>query len=254
MRQLLREAKTRTLASFSARRVTPVLPAPIFTFTFDDVPRSALDNALPLLERAGVSATFYVASWLGDPARPQPADDPTVFFSPNDTRAVRAAGHHVGCHTYSHYSLEHGTAAGLAADAEKNRRELSALLGGEPINHFAYPYGEVSFAAKRLLQNDYLTMRSTRPGINSGTIDLSLLRAEWIYSHLFSREGIDALVASASRTSGWLIFYTHGVENQPNEWGCTPKHLEYTLEACRRASGRFMNVADAYAEVMRSVG
>jgi peptidoglycan/xylan/chitin deacetylase (PgdA/CDA1 family) len=221
----------------------------MFTFTFDDVPRSAIDNALPVLQRAGASATFYVASYLGDPSRPTPPDDPTVFFSPSDTRAVRAAGHHIGCHTYSHYSLERGNAAGLALDAEKGRRALSALLGGEPISHFAYPYGEVSFAAKRLLQSAYLTMRSTRPGLNAGIVDLNLLRAESIYSHELSLSRVTRLVTEAVRKKGWLIFYSHSVERHPNRWGCTPDDFQRVIDACHSAGGELLNVAEAYGRV-----
>jgi peptidoglycan/xylan/chitin deacetylase (PgdA/CDA1 family) len=249
-RPLLREAKTRLLESYQARKVEVCLSKPIFSFTFDDVPESTRVNALPVLEDAGVAASFYVAAFLGDPSRRCRADDsPASFFTADDVRAVHRAGHQIACHTYSHYSLSQGSARELARDARLNREILGRLLGGVAIEHFAYPYGEVNFGAKKLLQSDYMSMRSTRPGINYGTVDLCLLRAEPIYHSSFSKAEIGELIRRTVSRRGWLIFYTHAVDRVPGDWGCTRDELAWVVEQCRLADGEILTVGEASERV-----
>jgi hypothetical protein len=131
-------------------------------------------------------------------------------------------------------------------DALKNRRVLSEALGGAPIEHFAYPFGMVSFRTKKLLSPDYKTLRSNRPGINHGVVDLSFLRAVGLYSKTLDREHIAQLISKNVRLGGWLIFCTHEVEPEPGVYGITPEDLRWVVEECIKRRGRILNIKEAY--------
>jgi len=251
---MLREARTRYLQLRHARRVTLALDRAIVSFTFDDVPRSALVNGVPLLEQAGINATFYVAMGLGNaPDRSSDGAD-EGYLRPEDVAVLHRQGHHIACHTYSHYRLSTGSVDGLVADAQRNVALLEELLDGHRIRHFSYPFGEVSFPLKRRLSSGYDTLRSSRPGINAGTTDLNLLRAISIYDPLFDRALILDTISHAVRAGGWLIFYTHGVHDRPDSFSCTPSQLAWVIDQCMQQEMLLLPVSSAYEAVTATNG
>lgn len=240
-----RDIKTRFLRSFAARRVDIALDAPVASITFDDVPRSAYDNGLPVLDRFGVRATFYVAMGLTDEA----AAGEGLHLSRDQIVDLHRRGHEIGCHTYSHYRLDAGSARGLVADADRNVAALRGLLGDVPVRNFSYPFGQVNFELKRRLTDRYQTMRSSRPGVNARATDLSLLLATSIYDGRFSTEAMNEVIAQARREGGWLVFYTHGVSAAPGAYDCTPEQLAWVIERCLESGFRLLPIADACGEI-----
>jgi len=247
---VLAEIKGRLYESFYAKPCHVDPERPLFSVSFDDVPISAVTRGVPILEKFGIKATFYAALNIerrGPHEASSAEKSKRNFTSVDELRDLHRAGHHIGCHTYSHYRLASGTAAGLAWDALKNRLELSKALDGVRIDHFAYPFGEVSFRAKHLLEPGYLSMRTVRPGINSGRVDLNYLRAVGILARDFDRDRIQRWIDLNGRRRGWLIFYTHGVDPNPEPWDCLPDQLAWVIDACQRSGGEIRTVAEACA-------
>jgi peptidoglycan/xylan/chitin deacetylase (PgdA/CDA1 family) len=220
------------------------------SFTFDDVPRSAFINGVPLLDKAGIKATFYVSLGLsaGEGCADPEGDD---YLTLDEIRSLHSQGHHIACHTHSHYRLSTGSVNGLVADAKRNVALLEELLDDTPVRHFSYPFGEVNFRLKHLLSADYDSMRSSRPGINLGAADLNLLRATSIYNPGFSRASMLKVIDRAASQGGWLIFYTHGVDSMPDEHSCTPEQLAWIIEQCMSRDMAILPVSRAY-EMVRS--
>ena len=246
----LREARTRYLQTRCARRVALGGNRAIVSFSFDDVPRSAVVNGLPLLDEAGIKATFYVAMGLSagqSGANPDAGDE--VYLGADEIRRLHGQGHHIACHTYSHYRLDSGSVDGLVTDARKNAALLEKLLGGYPVRHFSYPFGQVSFRLKCRLSPAYDTLRSSRPGINLGKADLNLLRATSIYNPTFSRISMLGIIEKAARLGGWLIFYTHGVGEMPDDYSCTPEQLAWVIGECMSRDMSIMPVSSAHAAI-----
>jgi peptidoglycan/xylan/chitin deacetylase (PgdA/CDA1 family) len=181
----------------------------IVTFTFDDVPRSAVVNAAPVLDEHRVRATFYVALGMSRPGR--------EFLGEEDVRKLAKAGHDIGCHTLTHYSLKRGSAQGLYEDARAGKEALESALAGRPVEHFSWPYGAVTAPAKALLRGTFATMRTSTPGVNRGRVDLNYLRALALYSRRPSEtfETAQRAVRTVRQRGGWLILYTHGVCEDP---------------------------------------
>ena len=193
----LQESKTIYLQSLYNKRVPIRMERPIISITFDDVPRTVITNGVPILDSFNVKATFYTAMGLSDQCTNESIESNKsreVYLSYGDILELNRCGHDISCHTYSHYMLDKGTAQGLARDAQRNVRELCELLNCASIDHFSYPFGQVGFNVKRLLANNYKTMRSSRPGINQLTTDLYLLRAISIYNPTFDKKAIKLII------------------------------------------------------------
>ena len=220
----------RRLVGLHARRPAPAAPAGgMVSFTFDDIPASAAADGAAVLDRAGVRGTFFIASGLcgaeGHMGR---------FADEAEVAALAAAGHEIGCHTRSHGDLARISDGGMAAELDANGERLAAAGAPAPAA-FAYPYGEVGFAAKRVVGARFALGRTVTAGLVGRGTDLAQAPAVGI-------EGPDGeavarrWIARAAASGAWLILYTHDVRPQPSPWGCTPEALERTV-ALALASG-----------------
>jgi peptidoglycan/xylan/chitin deacetylase (PgdA/CDA1 family) len=239
---------SRGKAAFLTRVATRPATIPesrrIVSFTFDDVPRSAVANAAPVLDEYGVKGTFYVAPGM-----------PTgEFVSHGDIRTLAAGGHHIGCHTLTHYSLARGTAEGLYRDALAGKDVLDRILGEHPTEHFSNPYGAVSVRAKTLLQSVFATMRTSRPGVNVGGVDLSYLRAEPLYSYGpgVNLDRVRRRLRSLAPRGGWLILYTHGVSDPPGRHDSSRDDFRRVTELVMGADASVLSIPEALAAIRRA--
>jgi peptidoglycan/xylan/chitin deacetylase (PgdA/CDA1 family) len=205
------------------------LTRPMITFSFDDVPATAATAGAEVLEAAGLKGTFYVCAGLEDGNGPM-----GQYGSADDARRLAAAGHEVACHTFSHLDCGQADEATITADVERNRLALLERRAGAPVS-FAYPYGDVSFSAKRALGRRFKTLRTVQAGLVISGADANQLPAVGI-------EGEDGEARAfrwmdeAARRNAWLILYTHDVAEAPSAWGCTPGALE---RLARAASAQF---------------
>ena len=193
----------------------------VVSFTFDDFPKSALTNGGPVLADRGLRGTFYTALNLaggeGNLGR---------MFDPEEVVAAHRAGHEIACHTYRHLDCCHAGRTEILDELFENGAKLSALLGGAPMVNFAYPYGAVSLAAKRVVAHRFASCRGTGQGINRGMVDLADLLGTRIYDCVFDGAVLRALIDRNKEIGGWLIFYTHDVFDMPSEFGCKPAQLD----------------------------
>ena len=119
---------------------------PIVSFTFDDVPDSALRVGAAILETRGVRGTFYIAGGLEGRVEP----DRTLIDAAG-CRELAARGHEIGCHTYGHRDIRHLDRARFAADLADNARYLDAVDPRRNRRNFAYPYNSGSLGKRAML-------------------------------------------------------------------------------------------------------
>jgi peptidoglycan/xylan/chitin deacetylase (PgdA/CDA1 family) len=215
--------------------------APMVSFTFDDIPKSAATIGAGILEHHGVRGTFYVSGGLvGSTSSPHwaAADVPDIV-------GLHRRGHEIGCHTFSHRRTCDLDAASLTAEIEQNRRYLHAVNPFIKIENFAYPFGCGSFGRKRQLKAAFQSSRSIVPGVNSGTVDLQFLRAMPLINKHIDRDAIERALDETQSNNGWLIFYGHDVAEAPSPYGCTPALLSHALEAASRRKIRGLSMAEA---------
>lgn len=214
----------------------------IISFTFDDIPKSAITFGASILDRFKVPGTFYVSAGLLG------RDGPSgKIATKNDIKSLSESGHQIGVHTFSHVSVNTISAKELAYDNELNKSELTALIGDkEDLSHFSYPFGGVSLFSKRSITPHFLTMRGIFPGVNCRKIDLSLLNSVALYSRLYHQVSINRWLSKAVRSKAWLIFYTHDVSEKPSPWGISIDHFESVVQKAISSGSKVLNVNQAY--------
>jgi len=214
------------------------LDRPMITFSFDDVPATAAHAGAQVLEAMNFRGTFYICAGLEDRDGPMGR-----YGSAQDVRRLVAAGHEVGCHTYSHLDCGQADQATIAADVERNGVALAERGAPAPAS-FAYPYGDVSFAAKRGLGGRFRTLRTVSAGLVTDGADANQLPAVGI-------EGEDGEARAmrwmdrAAKQSAWLILYTHDVAEAPSPWGCTPGTLARLAARARSDAFDVVTMAQA---------
>jgi peptidoglycan/xylan/chitin deacetylase (PgdA/CDA1 family) len=110
--------------------------------TFDDGYRDNFDNAVPVLEKLALPATFFVVTqWIDSNVVPWwDAHGTRPWMTWDQVRELRRRGFEIGSHTRTHPDL--GSITGPVATKEivGGRLELEERLE-ERIDLFAYPYG-----------------------------------------------------------------------------------------------------------------
>jgi peptidoglycan/xylan/chitin deacetylase (PgdA/CDA1 family) len=192
------------------------LDRPMVSFSFDDAPKSSLAGA-DILEARGLKGTWFIATGLNDTIGPQ-----GLIGNDADTQRLAKAGHEIANHTFSHLDCGQADQETIAADVARNEAALRAL--GLETETFAYPYGDVSPWAKRILSGQFGLMRGLHHGLIEDGRDLNQAPAVGIEGpdgEVVARRWMDA----AERRKAWLILYTHDVIDAPSPYGCTPQAL-----------------------------
>jgi peptidoglycan/xylan/chitin deacetylase (PgdA/CDA1 family) len=99
--------------------------------SFDDASGGQYTDALPILQRLGVPATFFVMTVVLD--RPN-------WLSRDDLRELDAAGMTIASHTWDHHPVTRYGAADWSTQLAKPREQLEKIVGRD-VDLFAYPYG-----------------------------------------------------------------------------------------------------------------
>jgi peptidoglycan/xylan/chitin deacetylase (PgdA/CDA1 family) len=228
----------RRLAKLVMRRPAQVrLERPMVSFSFDDAPATAAQAGAALLEAGRLRGTYFVCAGTMGEEGPM-----GVNSTADQLQTLAAAGHEIACHTHSHLDCGKARAAAIAADVERNTEALEAL-GLTPPRTFAYPYGEVSVPAKRVLDDRFGLLRALHHGVIETGTDLNQAPAVGI-------EGPDGeQVASrwlqeAARRNAWLVLYSHDVGPDPSPWGCTPQALGRLIETALNGGFEVVTVAE----------
>jgi len=202
---------------------------PIVSFTFDDVPRSAVTAGASALEAREGRGTFYVSgSTVGAEI------DEIALADVDDLVVLHRRGHELACHTYSHRQVVDMDRRAMAADIERNRCFFGSLQSAIELKNFAYPFGVGSLQSKHWLGGRFRSGRSIMPGVNAGMVDLHFLKSTPLIDRQIDRDGIDRMLEQTLTSRGWLIFYTHDVTDTPGYYGCSRRLLDHALAAAGR--------------------
>ncbi len=148
---------TITLATLQADLAAGRRPAPrTFVITIDDGHRDGITNALPILQRFGFVATYFVI--MGR------INDPN-YLGPADLVSLADAGMEIANHTMNHVDVMRLHGAALAWQIDTASRAIQDITGRAPTT-FAYPAGEWSPEAAKAVQAADLGMAvTTRDGV-----------------------------------------------------------------------------------------
>lgn len=124
-------------ADLLAAAERPPDPRPHVVVTFDDGTADFVDEALPVLQRHGVPATYYLATDFVDRQRPFPDDGQPMTWQAA-VEAMSSGLVDIGSHTHTHALLDRVAPAEAAADLDRSIGTVEDHLGVTP-QHFAYP-------------------------------------------------------------------------------------------------------------------
>ncbi len=226
-------------------RPVPVTPERgVFSLSFDDIPETAWTEAGPILAEHDVKATYSVC---GGFEGGQNLDLPQ--FTTEHLQALFAAGHEVGCHTFSHLSSLRASTAAYAADLDRNAYWVAERLDGHRMQTFAWPFGDISVIGKGVVAERFGLARGIRDGVNVGRADRAAVQAIGLESRRLPGYDLDALMAETATKKGWLIAYGHDVMDGPTPYGCTPDDLDRVIRLAKAAGLEIRPVGEAWARM-----
>jgi peptidoglycan/xylan/chitin deacetylase (PgdA/CDA1 family) len=108
--------------------------------TFDDGFQNWLTAAVPVLERLGVQATFYVCPGIFGGQHWDLDGEEGQLLDEAGARELVAAGMELGSHSLSHPDLRTLDDAELRRELEESKSAVEQITGG-PCRTLAYPFG-----------------------------------------------------------------------------------------------------------------
>ncbi len=206
------------------------------SLTFDDARLSQVDKGIPLLDKYGVKATFYLSP-----------DNMTQRLE--GWKKGVSNGHDIGNHSLLHpctgnfdfaknKALEDYTILRMNNELDSASRLLEKAFGILPVS-FAYPCGQ-TFVGRGILTRSYIPVISTkfetgRGWLNEGPNDPAFCDMSQVTGMELdgkSFEQIRTLIESAKSNGQWLVLAGH----EMNEGGFQTSLLSTIEEICRYAS------------------
>ena len=229
----------RRLIPFRAKRNLGIkLDNPLISLTFDDCPKSVVDNALPLIEQEGWQATLYMSMGLCGTT-----NHLGLHMSESDVTAAHANGHEIADHTFSHIDVTTVSKDEFEKNVDKNQEKLNEL-GLPPSETFAYPYGQVSIDAKKIVEQKFKGARGITSQVHRGSVDLNQFNSNRLYSGQAYTKLLND-IRSLRDNPGWLTIFTHDVRDTPSDFGCTPDQLKTVISAIKDIGADIMTAANA---------
>ncbi|HAR32982.1 MAG TPA: hypothetical protein DCR95_02515 [Desulfobacter sp.] len=211
------------IASINKKNINISSLPPMVSFTFDDAPVSSFVNGGAVLEQFGFNGTYYVAAGLmGKITNVGQIADMEIIAH------YGQRGHEIGNHTFDHMDCLKAGIESIKQNIQMNRSAMNSLIS----NSFAYPYGSRDARTRFAISRCTDSARGISFGINKGLIDLWDLKAAQVYSQN-SMDDCFSLVSECAANGGWLIFYTHDVNETPSAYGCKPEEFTQLVKAVR---------------------
>jgi peptidoglycan/xylan/chitin deacetylase (PgdA/CDA1 family) len=228
------------------------------SLTFDDGRPSQIDHGMPLFDRFGVRATFYLS--LG--ALAQRAED---------WRRAVAGGHEAGGHTLTHPcscnfsfsggrspALEDMTLEQMEAQILESNARIEALVGVRPVS-FAYPCGQKFVGRGERLQSyvplvarHYLTGRGWGDEYFNAPDRCDLAQLAGVEFDGMDFEHVLPQIEEAARTGNWLVLAGHDIGTDARRQMTKVPTLEAICAYCRDpANGIWIDTVGAIGAYIR---
>jgi peptidoglycan/xylan/chitin deacetylase (PgdA/CDA1 family) len=248
-RKLYARLRNRLALMDRSHTVRMLQKAPLASFTFDDFPASAYETGGRMLEAAGVKGSYFVSGcFMGQNSRG------LRMYEEGHLKAVYAAGHEIGCHTFSHTKLGSCPPEVTRKACDENAQFVRTLLGPEvEMTSFSYPVGDVSIPSKAELARRFRLCRGVRPSLNSGKIDLAQVHIVSLEMRHNPLQTLKRRVAEAVARKAWMVFLTHDVSEAPSPYGSTPAIMEYALRLLKEAGIQILTLKEAGDRILGEI-
>ncbi len=198
---------------------------PTAVITFDDVVRSQLNNAVPILQKHSFKATFFVCDWFCD----SPIHPLKQGMFRKDLQTLHQLGFELGNHT-----RDHADPAKLSV--EENMAQVSYVEemfreeGLPAPSVYAYPGGPFAATAAEAVKR--LGYRAARTG-HPRPLDMEALDLYNLPSYLLCDdrpEGFQSVVAALKEGKSVILTY-HGIPDVEHPWcNVSPEHFAQQMQ------------------------
>lgn len=212
------------------------------SLTFDDGWRSQYDNALPILNKYDMDATFYMLT--------ETVDYPD-YMTIAMMQGLENAGNEIDSHTISHPHLPQLTVTNMDNELSQSQSQLRQWFGADAADDFASPYGEYNATTLTEIKKYYRSHRSTDEGFNSkDKFDIYNIKVQNIlYSTPASQ--VKAWVEQAQREHTWLVLVYHEIATAVEDptYSISPADLDAQAAAIKASGIAVRTVGQALDEI-----
>lgn len=192
----------------ATERVEVVVPSRVgmVSLTFDDGYESAYRLALPILNKYGLKATWYIINNRAGPA----------YMTKDKLLALQAQGQEIGGHTRNHFPLDTVSDAVALAEVQGGRLDLLAL-GVTEVRTFAYPFGRYNARTQEVvLAAGFTTARTVDGELQNDLSTKATLLHAWSIVPATQLGQITSAIDKAVRDQSWFIIVIHRVDEDGN--------------------------------------
>lgn len=187
---------------FLGENVSQGFSRALVSVTLDDGWTSQYQNALPILNKYGLKATFYIISG-------ELTDQPD-YMSAAQVKGLYAQGMEIGSHTITHSDLTQVSQTQLVQEMSQSQTTLQNAIGA-PVTNFAYPYGAYNSNTIAVGKQYYRSQRSVNAGYNSkDDFDITQLKIYEVDSNI-SNAQVQGWIQGAITQKAWLILVYHEI-------------------------------------------
>jgi len=165
------------------RRGAP-FPDRAFVITFDDGYQTVYDEAFPVLQRYGLSATVFLTVGEKGAAKlsgPLPSLNDRSMLSWRQIREMQQWGIAFGAHTLTHPDLTRLPIDRIETEVCDSKAIIEDALGAR-VDSFAYPYGRYDHRSCEIVQQHFTCACSDELGlINASSAPYALERVDAYY-------------------------------------------------------------------------
>ncbi len=209
---------------------TDAFVRPLISITFDDGFRGQYENALPLLCKYHIPATFYIVS---DYILKGYAD----YMLPNMVSGLVQHGMEIGDHTVDHRDLNSLFPSQVSREIEQSKTDIEHHFGVHVLD-FAPPYGDANDRVMQQVRPLYQSSRSTDVGLNTASsFDTYNIMCVTIDTQEGTSLGnIENWIDQAISAKAWLVLAFHQVDgpgqkfyDNSDPYNASPDFLEKIL-------------------------
>lgn len=214
------------------------------SITFDDGFKSQVKNALPILQKYGLRATFYIVpSFLNTPR----------YMDWWDIKHLDATGQEIANHTLSHPDLTKIYSSQVIYQIKTSQNILK--LHGYNAVSFAPPFGSVNSEVQKEISRYFVSSRAAWKlggvAINDGNhLDRYNLTAIALNENSNFKQ-VKNLISKADRYNKFLIFMLHNVQDDcgsNREYCVSTTHLNEVAKYCIKNKVHVVTVKQYFAE------
>lgn len=185
------------------RRLYPERGQGLVTLNFDDGFESVYRNAVPLLKKARIPATFYIITSTYQQNFPD-------YMKASEIRDLASSGYEIGVHTRTHPHLTSLPREEVLAEIKGARDDLTAL--GIHARTFAYPYGDYNpRVVDEVKELGFEGARRTEPTFNDDSTNPFLLNRYGVHAGVTFAD-VKKQIDDALAHGLWLILLFHRIE------------------------------------------